>query len=90
MNDRTETRNIPSATRATLIPRETLTEEPQAVRLPTLLPLKYFITASLTVQLTMRELVILIESGLVAPRGFGLGEDGAVLTEDEVFEARTH
>lgn len=88
----TETQDPKPSTQtpARLIPRETLTEEPQAVRLPTLLPLKYLVTKDLPLQLTMRELVILIESGLVAPRGFGLGEDGAVMTEDEVVEARTH
>lgn len=74
----------------TLIPRETLTEEPQPVRLPVMLPVNFVEgMRELPVTLTARQLLVLIECGLANFDEFGVGEDkGSVMMINDIVARR--
>lgn len=75
----------------TLIPRETLTEEPRPVRLPVLMPVTFAEgMTEVPVVLSAKQLASLIECGLANIDSFGLGEqDGVVMLLEEIVARRT-
>lgn len=74
-----------------LIPRETLTDEPQPVRLPVLMPVRVVEgLRDVPVVMNARTLNAMIEAGLLDLRDFGVGEeDGDVMTIEQIVTART-
>lgn len=75
----------------TLIPRETLTEEPRPVPLPVLLPVGFAEgMTKIPIVLSARELASLIECGLANLDCFGVGEEpGSVMLIDDIVARRT-